>query len=98
LLTLQQDRIELLDAILKPPSSRIPPSALIRLSNDSDGMLMLNPTLTSAGAMTLAANANINGPLSPTHKDFILISQIIAEQIIFGSFGELHQIHEMIAC
>lgn len=78
----------MLDAILKPPSSRIPPSALIHQSNDSDGMIVLNPTLTSAGAMTLAANLNTDGPLSPSHKDFILISQIIAEQIIFGSIGE----------
>jgi hypothetical protein len=55
-------------------------------------MIMLNPTLTSAGAMTLAANLNTDGPLSPSHKDFILISQIIAEQIIFGSVGEFLQI------
>jgi hypothetical protein len=90
MLTPQQDRVELLDAILKPSSSRIPPSALIRQSNDSDAMLMLNPTLTSAGVTPAAvlSNANLDGPLSPTHKDFILISQIIAEQIIFGTFGK----------
>jgi hypothetical protein len=58
-------------------------------------MLMLNPTLTSASIMSMAAasNANLEGPLSPAHKDFILISQIIAEQIVFGTFGKLHHVH-----
>jgi hypothetical protein len=84
-----------LDAILKPPPSRIPPSALIRQSSDSGGMLMLNPTLTSAGAMAVASNRSPDGPLSPTHKDFILIAQLIAEQVIHSSFGELLHIYEM---
>jgi hypothetical protein len=55
-------------------------------------MIMLNPTLTSASAMALAANLNTDSPLSPSHKDFILISQIIAEQIIFGSSGEFTRV------
>lgn len=84
-----QDRIELLDAILKPSSSRIPPSALIRQPNDSDSMLMINPTLSADGdtPVAVASTAAFEGPLSPTHKDFILVAQIIAEQIIFSSLG-----------
>ncbi|TID13244.1 hypothetical protein E6O75_ATG10317 [Venturia nashicola] len=84
-----QDRIELLDAILKPQSSSIPPSALVRQPNESDGMFMLNPTMTPRddSSVTLASTAALDGPLSPTNKEFILVAQIIAEQIIFSSLG-----------
>jgi len=77
---------------MKPLVSRIPSSAMLQQSVDSDNLFIINPTLTSAGVLTENPVANFDGPLLPTHKDFILISQMIAEQIIFGSFG-LFKIH-----
>lgn len=60
-------------------------------------MFMLNPTLTPNGDLpvAVASSAPLDGPLSPTKKDFILIAQIIAEQIIFSSFGKFRAMREM---
>ncbi|KAE9971501.1 hypothetical protein BLS_004418 [Venturia inaequalis] len=84
-----QDRIELLDAILNAPSSTIPPSALVRQPNESDGMFMLNPTDLP---VTLASTTALDGPLSLSNKDFILVAQIIAEQLIFSSIDHSLQL------
>ncbi|QDS72487.1 hypothetical protein FKW77_010008 [Venturia effusa] len=88
-----QDRTELLDAILKPLSSTIPPSALIGQPMGSDGISTLRPALTSDENMPIvvASRTVFDGPLSLANKDFILVAQIIAEQIIFSTFDHSPQ-------
>lgn len=60
-------------------------------------MFMLNPTLTSNSELPVAVTPTTapDGPLSPTSKDFILVAQIIAEQIIFSSIGKFRVMRQL---
>jgi hypothetical protein len=51
-----------------------------------DQLLMLNPTLSPHGMLSPSIPIS-DSVLLPTHKEFILVAQIVAEQIIFGSSG-----------
>jgi hypothetical protein len=78
--------VELLASILDPIVARHPSPLLLPQRLDSDHLLLLNPTLSPRGILS-PATPSFDSALVPSHKDFILVAQIVAEQIIYGSTG-----------
>jgi hypothetical protein len=78
--------LELLASILEPPVKRHLSPPFPPQRPEPDQLLLLNPTLSPSGMLSPTITS-FDSTLSPTHKDFILVAQIVAEQIIYSSIG-----------
>ncbi|KAF2429289.1 hypothetical protein EJ08DRAFT_735059 [Tothia fuscella] len=87
----RKDRIDLLSRILTPTPSQQRPLLVPPQKQEPEHLLMLNPTLSasSPGNAFAMIPSPITLPSDPalqiTHKDFISVAQIVADQIIFGA-------------
>lgn len=87
-LTTTQDRKDLLISLMNP-AKRVHHSPLLRAFKpepEQSPMVQFNPSVMSPGMMSPPAFV-AESALQPSHKDFISVAQIVAEQIVFGLMG-----------